>query len=138
MKAKDLINQNEKAKGIGVAIIQEEGENNELVWNVYFINFRKEPLTNVIIKSKGYLNTETGESIKSSTLRRLFQEVPEETAIKVEPIMEDMFQLNNEFWVSFFSGNDLLDRKFVFTPGSVNPEFFREIPIINKEGVLIH
>lgn len=136
MKKEDLIP--EKAEGIGVAIVKEKDEVGEDVWNVYFINFRKEVLNTVIIASKGYLTEDNGETIRTSTLRHMFDSVGAETAIRVEPIVEEVFKLNNEYWVSFYSGNELLDRKFVFLAETIDPKYFTNIPIIEKKGILIH
>ncbi len=136
MKKEDLIP--DKAEGIGVAIIQEKGELDELVWNVYLINFRKEILNTVLEASKGYYTNDHGETLKTSTLRHMLDSVEPESYVKIEPIVEEVFKLNNEYWVSFYAGNELLDRKFVFVAGSINKEFFTKVPILNKKGILIH
>lgn len=136
MKAKDLLN-TDKVKEIGIAVVQELSETGEKIWNVYFLNFRKEILTTVLVSSKGYLKKESGETIKSSVLRHMFDSVEAESGIKVEPIMEEMFKLNNEYWVSFYSGNDLLDRKFVFLADSIQEKHLVDIPLLGKKGVLI-
>lgn len=136
MKAKDLLN-TDKAKEIGIAAVQELSETGDKIWNVYFLNYRKEILTTVLVASKGYLKKESGETIKSSVLRHMFDEVEPESGIKVEPIMEEMFKLNNEYWVSFYSGNDLLDRKFVFLADSIQEKHLVDIPLLGKRGVLI-
>lgn len=136
MKAKDLLN-TDKVKEIGIAAVQELSETGEKIWNVYFLNFRKEILTTVLVSSKGYLKKESGETIKSSVLRHMFDSVEAESGIKVEPIMEEMFKLNNEYWVSFYSGNDLLDRKFVFLTDSIQEKHLVDIPLLGKKGVLI-
>lgn len=136
MKAKDLLN-TDKVKEIGIAAVQELSETGEKIWNVYFLNLRKEILTTVLVSSKGYLKKESGETIKSSVLRHMLNTVEPETAVKVEPIMEEMFKLNNEYWVSFYSGNQLLDRKFVFLADSIQEKHLVDVPLLGKKGVLI-
>ena len=42
-----------KVEGIGVAIIKDTDKGDE-IWNVYLINYKKEPINNVLISSKGY------------------------------------------------------------------------------------
>ncbi|MDB2363809.1 hypothetical protein N9V83_02155 [Flavobacteriales bacterium] len=135
MKAKELLK--EKAKEIGVAAVQELSETGDKIWNVYFLNFRKEILTTILVTSKGYLKKESGEMIKSSVLRHMFDTVEPESGIKVEPIMEEMFTLNNEYWISFYSGNELLDRKFIFLADTIQEKYLVDIPLLGKKGVLI-
>ena len=135
MKAKELLK--EKAKEIGVAAVQELSETGDKIWNVYFLNFRKEILTTILVTSKGYLKKESGEMIKSSVLRHMFDTVEPESGIKVEPIMEEMFTLNNEYWISFYSGNELLDSKFIFLADTIQEKYLVDIPLLGKKGVLI-
>lgn len=135
MKAKELLK--DKAKEVGVAAVQELSETGDKIWNVYFLNFRKEILTTILVTSKGYLKKESGEMIKSSVLRHMFDTVEPESGIKVEPIMEEMFTLNNEFWISFYSGNELLDRKFIFLADTIQEKYLVDIPLLGKKGVLI-
>ena len=135
MKAKELLK--DKAKEVGVAAVQELSETGDKIWNVYFLNFRKEILTTILVTSKGYLKKESGEMIKSSVLRHMFDTVEPESGIKVEPIMEEMFTLNNEFWISFYSDNELLDRKFIFLADTIQEKYLVDIPLLGKKGVLI-
>ena len=130
MKAKELLK--DKAKEVGVAAVQELSETGDKIWNVYFLNFRKEILTTILVTSKGYLKKESGEMIKSSVLRHMFDTVEPESGIKVEPIMEEMFTLNNEFWISFYSGNELLDRKFIFLADTIQEKYLVDIPLLGK------
>jgi hypothetical protein len=67
----------------------------------------------------------------------MFDTVEPESGIKVEPIMEEMFTLNNEFWISFYSGNELLDRKFIFLADTIQEKYLVDIPLLGKKGVLI-
>jgi hypothetical protein len=52
LKAKELLK--DKAKEVGVAAVQELSETGDKIWNVYFLNFRKEILTTILVTSKGY------------------------------------------------------------------------------------
>ena len=81
MKAKELLK--DKAKEVGVAAVQELSETGDKIWNVYFLNFRKEILTTILVTSKGYFKKESGEMIKSSVLRHMFDTVEPESGIKV-------------------------------------------------------
>jgi hypothetical protein len=128
-----------KVKNVGVAIIKELNDDKSAeVYNVYVINFSNEILENVLVSSKGYgLNETTGETIKTSVLRHGLGEVKPKSFRKIEPIIEDIFGLSNEYWLSYYLGKKILDKKFIFLPESVREVNFIEVPIIKKKGVLI-
>lgn len=122
---------------IAIAIIQEAGEiENELVWNVYLINLKKEKIEGVIVTSQGYgiLND---EEVKTSTLRHFLDDVGPHSYKKIEPIVENLFGLNNEYWLSFFLNKIIYDKKYIFLPETIKEENFIPIPYINKKGVMI-
>jgi hypothetical protein len=51
--------------------------------------------------------------------------------------MEDVFSLSNEYWVSFYVGNVIHDKKFIFLPETISEQFLTNVPVINKKGVMI-
>jgi len=128
-----------KVENVGVAIIKELNDDKSTeVYNVYLINFSDRMLENVLISSKGYgLNEVTGETVKTSVLRHGLGEVKPKSYSKIEPIIEDVFGLTNEFWLSYYLGQKIFDKKFIFLPESIREGNFIELPIIKKEGVLI-
>jgi hypothetical protein len=128
----------EKVKDVAIAVVRENEENtpNE-EWSVYLLNLKNVPLEGVIVASKGYGERPDGEKIKTSQLRQLFDKVEQNGYVKIEPIDKSLFQLNNEFWVSFWIGKDIYDKKYVFVTESITENNFIDIPIINKRGVMI-
>lgn len=127
---------NLKVEDIALAIVQEEGDEGALIWNVYLINMKKEDLYGVLISSRGY-GLFDGKDVKTSTLRHFLNDVPANSYIKVEPIMDKLFGLNNEFWLSFYINSIIYDKKYVFLPETIKPEYFITLPLINKKGVMI-
>ncbi|WP_090387075.1 hypothetical protein [Dyadobacter sp. SG02] len=125
-------------KGIKVAIVRSTNELNAEEWNVIVINRNDEPVTSVFVTSKGYGNTESGTNTdqRTSTLRHFFPEIPSGGHVVVEPIMPDVFHLNNEFWVSYFIGSQIFDKKFIFVPDSIVEENMMTIDPLGLEGVL--
>lgn len=90
------------------------------------------------LSDKGYATVKkTGEKIKTSTLRKSLGDVEANSFQKIEPIMQDLFGLNNEYWVSFWIGNKMYDKKYIFLSETIKEEHFVSVPIINKKGVLI-
>jgi hypothetical protein len=92
----------------------------------------------VIITTCGYgENLSTGEKITTSTLRHCLEILLPEEAAKIEPIMEEVFGLNNEFWVSFWVNDVMYDKKFVFLPESIQEKNMKLIPKLGQKGVMI-
>jgi hypothetical protein len=121
---------------IAIAVVQEKNDLNELEWNVYLVNLKKEKIEGVLVTSHGY-GKANEEEVKTSTLRHFLDEVQGGTGVKFEPIIETLFGLNNEYWVSFFLNNIMYDKKYIFLPETIKEENCRTIPFLNKKGVMI-
>lgn len=120
--------------GIKLAIAKEV-VNGHTEWSVYIINLNLIEVNTVIITAKGYGMID-GETKKTSVLRHMIQEIGPESVAKIEPIDPDLFVLNNEYWVSYFILNQIFDKKFIFTEGSMDPSNITFIPELGLEGVL--
>ncbi|BDD10402.1 hypothetical protein FUAX_28340 [Fulvitalea axinellae] len=121
-------------KGVRVAIVRSENEKGEQVWDAYLINLNSYKLENVIVASRGY-DLIDGKEVNTSVLRHMFKEVDPDCAIKIEPVSPEVFGITNEYWVSFFGPDGLIDRKFLFPGGLVAEEHLSIIPELEKEGV---
>lgn len=127
-----------KVEGVAVAVVQDQGEDGEKIYNVYLLNLRTDIMEGIIITSKGYgVNEQSGEKIKTSTLRHCLEVLLPNEAAKIEPIMEDVFGLANEYWVSFWAEDVMYDKKFVFVPESISEKNMSEIPVLGAKGVII-
>lgn len=124
-------------KDVAISIVKEVNELNQEIWNVYLINMTSDKLHQVLISSRGYLKLETGEDTKTSTLRHALGDVEPMSFVKIEPIMADVFRLHNEYWLSFFKDNELLDKKYIFLAETIKDENLISIPIIFKKGIMI-
>jgi hypothetical protein len=125
-----------KVEDIALSIVKEKNEFDETIWNVYVINLKPNPIEGVLITSKGYGHL-NGEQVKTSTLRHFLDTVPAKSFSLIEPIMEDVFGLNNEYWISFFHDKKLYDKKYIFLAESITEKNMINVPLINKEGVVI-
>lgn len=121
---------------IAVAVISETNETGAQDWYVYFLNLKNEDIHNVLVASRGY-GIIDDEEIKTSVLRHYFEHIPANSAVKIELIMENVFGLNNEYWVSFYVGKTIYDKKYIFLPESIIRENFTHIPILETQGVMI-
>ena len=128
-----------KVKNIAVAVVEElNQEKTHTVYNVYLINLSDSIIENVMVTAKGYgENKITGQKIKTSILRHNLNLLIPNQFKKIEPIMENVFGINNEYWVSFFINDKMFDKKFVFLAETIKQSNFINVPIINKKGVLI-
>ena len=125
-----------QVQDVALAIIPRENENIEAAWDVFIINLKNESLNDVLISSKGYGEVK-GEKVKTSILRHFIGKVNPLSYELIEPIDRSVFQLNNEYWVSFYINKTIYDKKYLFVPGSILKENFSKIPLINKNGVMI-
>jgi hypothetical protein len=123
-----------KVTDIAIAIIPDEGD--EKFGSVYFINLKNKEIKNVFINSRGYGEID-GERVETSKLRYFYELIGAEMAVKVELINTRLFQLANEYWISFNLDGFMYDKKFVFVPGSITEEHFTMVPILNKKGIMI-
>jgi hypothetical protein len=123
-------------ENIIVAIVPEDNEVGEQIWNVYLVNLYDQKIEGVLVSSKGY-GIRNGEDVKTSTLRHFIGTVEAKDYAKIELIIKDVFGLSNEYWISFYLGKDMYDKKYVFLPESITEENFTAIPVLNKKGVMI-
>lgn len=124
--------------GVYVTIARRINELNQAEWHVYLINRNDTPITNVFVTSRGYSGEEKQKENqqRTSTLRHFFAEVLAEQSVLVEPIMPDVFHLNNEYWVSYFIDNQIFDKKFIFVPESIIEANLVPIEALGLEGIL--
>ena len=121
---------------VAVAVVKELNEEKEWVWSTYLINLKDVEIENVLVSSTGYGEIKNEKRL-TSTLRHFIGNVGAGSFVKIEPIMEELFAINNEYWVSFYINKEIFDKKFVFLAESICEENFTQIPILNKKGVMI-
>lgn len=124
----------EEIEDIAIAVVPSEEDSS--VWEVYMINLKEEGLENVIVASKGY-GIYNGEEVKTSVLRHYLGSFEPLDIRMIEPIQKEVFGLNNEYWVSFYIGQNIFDKKFIFLPESITEDNFIRIPFIDRPGVMI-
>ena len=127
-----------KVENVGVAVVQELSETGDTIYNVYLLNLREDIMEGIIVSSKGYgTNANTGEKVKTSMLRHSLELLLPQEAAKIEPIMEEVFGLANEYWVSFYVDSTMYDKKFVFLPETISEANMKTIPVLGAKGVII-
>ncbi len=121
---------------IAVAVALEGEGPESKTWYVYIINLKNQPIENVMVTSKGY-GEKDGEQVKTSVLRHMIPQLDSNKFALIEPIDEQTFGLNNEYWVSYYIGKEIFDKKFIFLPESIVESNFIKLPVVNKPGVMI-
>ncbi len=120
-----------KIENVYVAIVKEGDED----WKVYLLNRSENDLDNLMVTSKGY-GEKDGQEQKTSILRHMIPRLEAGEYALIEPIHEQVFHLNNEYWVSFFIDGQLYDKKYIFVPETIIGENLSPIKELGLEGVL--
>ena len=118
-----------------MAIVKEYNEDFQSEdWNAYIINNKEVDLEMFLIVSKG---DEETTALETSKMRHKIERLPAKSFAKVEYINPAVLRLNNRFEVTFFEGNQLYDKTYLFKKGTVKEGALRRIPLLEKDGVLI-
>ncbi len=101
-------------------------------WNAYIINDKDVDIDIVIIVTSGYSETKT-----TSVFRKKLDKLPKKSYAKIELMQEDLFALNNTFKVSFFEGNTMFDKTYLFRKNTINLKALQPLPLMEAKGVLV-
>lgn len=122
-----------KVEDVFVAVVQEvhpEYKTND--WNAYIINNKDLDLDTVLIVSRGY-----SEDKVTPVMRHTIALLPARSYAKIEFMQQDVLQLNNEFKITFFEGNRMLDKTYLFRKNTINEKALQSIPLMQLKGVLV-
>jgi hypothetical protein len=100
-------------------------------WNVYIINNKNVDLEMIVIVTQGFSNTKI-----TSLFRKKIDVLPANSFAKIELIQPELFTLNNRFQVTFFEGNVLFEKTFLFKENTIKEGSLRMITEIKKRGIL--
>lgn len=120
---------------VAVAAVPRQEAGEEL-WDIHLINLRQEPMENILVTSQGYGSID-GVDKTTTVLRHFHQKLEAGQSIKLEPIQPALFAITNEYWVSFNNGKHMLDKRFTFAAGTISKEALRDIPVIDRPGVMM-
>jgi hypothetical protein len=121
-----------KVTGVEMAMVYEYNDIYKTKdWNVYIINNKKVDLEMVVVVTQGFSNTKI-----TSLFRKKMDVLPANSFAKIEYIQPELFKLNNRFQVTFFEGNTLFEKTFLFKENTVNEGALHMIPEIKKRGII--
>lgn len=121
---------------VGIAVVLESDSPQGRSWSVYLINLKNDSLDTVLVSSKGY-GLKDGRDVRTSTLRHAIGNIAARSSAKIEAIDEQVFGLTNEYLLSYYIGNEIYDKKFIFVPESIVDTNMVRIPLLNSPGILI-
>lgn len=119
-------------KEVFVTIVQGDAGD---MWKVYLVNRSAEVLENILVTSKGYGNKKE-EKQKTSILRHSIPTLEPAGFALLESIDPGVFHLSNEYWVSFYIGGQIYDKKYIFVPDTINEKNLVYIEELDQKGVL--
>ncbi|GGG38072.1 hypothetical protein GCM10010976_07240 [Bizionia arctica] len=101
-------------------------------WNAYIINNKDVDLEMVLIVTSGYSEEKT-----TSLFRKKLEKLPAKSYAKIELLHENLFALNNTFKVSYFEGNKMFDKTFLFKKNTISLKALQAVPLMDVKGVLV-
>ena len=122
-----------KVEGVYLAVVNEFNDVYKTQdWNAYIINDKEVDLDIVLIVTNGYSDKKI-----TSTFRKKLDKLPAKSYKKIELIQEELFALNNQFKVTFFEGNTMFEKTFLFRKNTINLKALQSIPLMEARGVLV-
>ncbi|MFY0712283.1 hypothetical protein J1D01_01285 [Seonamhaeicola sp. NFXS20] len=122
-----------KVEGVYIAVVNEYNEVYKTQdWNAYIINDKEVALDMVLIVTSGFSKNKT-----TSVLRKKLDKLPKKSYAKIELMPEELFVLNNEFKVTFFQGNQMFDKTYLFRKNTINLKALQSVPLMDVKGVLV-
>ena len=125
-----------KVEGVSMAVVREADPEGEQAWYVYLINDKDVALENVLISSRGFGEID-GEQRATSEMRHHLERLAPKSWARIERIVEEVFPLSNQYWLSFYVDRTIHDRRYIFLAGSIDESNFTRVPLMNTRGVLI-
>ena len=122
-----------EVKDVHVAVVQEEHlEYKTLDWKAYIINNSDKDLDTVLIVSQGY-----NDKKMTPPMRHTLSKLPARSYAKIEYLQEKVLALNNEFKITFFEGNQMFDKSYLFRKNTINQKALQKVPLMQLKGVLV-
>jgi hypothetical protein len=123
-------------ENVAIAVVLESSTPEIKNWKVYLLNLKDESIETVLVSSKGY-GEKDGKQVKTSVLRHSIGTVAAQDYAAIEVLDEQVLGLTNEYWLSYYTGGQIYDIKFIFVPESIVDSNLSRIPLLNKPGVMI-
>lgn len=122
-----------EVKDVYVAVVQEQHlEYKTQDWNAYIINNSDIDLDTVLIVSQGY-----NDKKMTPPMRHTLAKLPARSYAKIEYLQEKVLELNNSFKITYFEGNQMFDKTYLFRKNTINAKALQTVPLMQLKGVLV-
>lgn len=122
-----------EVKDVYIAVVQEEHpEYKTQDWNAYIINNSDSDLETVLIVTQGY-----SDKKMTPPMRHTIKMLPARSYAKIEYLQEKVLELNNAFKITFFEGNQMFDKTYLFRKNTINQKALQTVPLMQLKGVLV-
>ena len=122
-----------KVEGVYIAVVNEYNNIYKTQdWNAYIINNKEVDLEMGIIVTSGYSEDKT-----TSVFRKKLDKLPRKSYAKIKLMQEALFALNNSFKVSFFEGDIMFDKTYLFRKNTINLKALQPVPLMDVKGILV-
>ena len=122
-----------KVEDVYIAVVNEYNDIYKTQdWNAYIINDKDVDLEMILIVTSGY-----SEDKQTSVFRKKLDKLPKKSYAKIELMQEALFALNNTFKVTFFEGNTMFDKTYLFRKNTINLKALQPVPLMDVNGVLV-
>ena len=122
-----------KVENVYIAIVNEYNDIYKTQdWNAYIINNKDVDLEMILIVTSGYSENKT-----TSVFRKKLDILPQKSYAKIELMQEELFALNNTFKVSFFEGNAMFDKTYLFRKNTINLKALQSVPLMAVKVILV-
>jgi hypothetical protein len=103
-------------------------------WEAFIYNAKKTPLEHVIINASalGFID---GIEKQTATVRFYIERMEPESFRKFEVIMHETLQLHNTYWISFYQGENIGEKKIHFQLSSQWPDELSILPLLDRAGI---
>lgn len=105
-------------------------------WQVFVINDRPEPLETVMVNASGEGKLQ-GVEKQTATLRFLLHDIPAKSYKPFELLLPESLKLSHRYWVSYYLGDRIFDKKFVYEP-SMSDDDLMDIPVFGSPGIVLY
>lgn len=115
-----------------VPLAAEEGE--EPQWDAYIYNAKKHDLTHVIINVSA-IGMIDGVEKETATMRFYLEKLEAESYKKFEVLMHETLLLDNTYWISFYEGETIGEKKMHVRLNASWSDDLSILPLIDKAGI---
>ena len=70
-------------------------------------------------------------------MRHTLAKLPARSYAKIEFMQEKVLELNNSFKVTYFEGNQMFDKTYLFRKNTINAKALQTVPLMKLKGVLV-